>query len=68
MVFYFISNVVAPPFSIFMGAEKHESKLLNFEVMYLLFKKYSLRTYLIELICIYIFICINSITYLYNFF
>lgn len=26
MVFYFISNVVSPPFTIFMGAEKHENE------------------------------------------
>lgn len=26
MVFYFISNIVSPPFKIFMGAEKYESK------------------------------------------
>lgn len=27
MVFYFVSNVVSPPFTIFMGAEKYESEL-----------------------------------------
>ncbi|XP_055319127.1 coiled-coil domain-containing protein 25 [Sitodiplosis mosellana] len=26
MVFYFVSNVVSPPFTIFMGAEKHENE------------------------------------------
>lgn len=28
MVFYFISNVVSPPFTLFMGAEKHENEEL----------------------------------------
>lgn len=26
MVFYFTSNVVSPPVTLFMGADKHESK------------------------------------------
>ncbi|KAJ6626125.1 Coiled-coil domain-containing protein 25 [Pseudolycoriella hygida] len=28
MVFYFVSNVVSPPFKLFMGAEKHENEEL----------------------------------------
>lgn len=28
MVFYFVSSVVTPPFTIFMGAEKHENEEL----------------------------------------
>lgn len=39
MVFYFVSDVVSPSFSIFMGAEKYESKYVNntaeIEVMWL---------------------------------
>lgn len=30
MVFYFTSNVVTPPVTLFMGLDKHESKLIIF--------------------------------------
>lgn len=29
MVYYFTSDVVSPPFTLFMGAEKYESKVFN---------------------------------------
>lgn len=46
MVYYFISNVVSPPSTLFMGLDKYESAFLDLHFyFYLLFAPINMKMY-----------------------